>query len=302
MATSATKQAQKQAEWRKKIAFDHYYNELLNLALSCFEWTNLPDGMDERYIELCLCQEGKIAYFNDDVIGDIVMKFAENGQPDIYNNPTTIQAYSHVAGYNRTLKQDEYVPIYNNYSRTPIIFVLKWYAEKLAELERTAEINIMAQKTPVLLKVDQNSRFSLTNMFKQYEGGTPLIIADRSLDMDGISVLRLDTPFIANDIELVKQFVLNDCLTMLGIDNFNPYKKERLVTNEVVTNLGEINAMRYTRLDTRQEAVEKINKKFGTKIEVNYRQKMPDIMMQSYMQNAVGMGVASEAEEEQMNE
>ena len=59
-----------------------------------------------------------------------------------------------------------------------------------------------------------------------------------------------------------------------------------MITNEVVTNLGNVMAMRYTRLDARREAVERINKKFGTNIEVDYRQKMPDIMMQNFEQMA----------------
>lgn len=296
MAT-ASKQAQKQAGWRNRIAVDHYYNQLLNLALSCFEWTNLPDEIDERYLELTLCSEGKIAYFNDDVMGDIVMKYAENAQPNIYNNPTRIHAYSHT-GYSRMLDYGEFEPIYNNYSRTPIIFDLKWYAEKLAEIDRTIDINVMTQKTPVLLKVDQNTKFSLTNMFQQYQGNTPLIVADRSLDMEGIQVMKLDAPFIAESLNDLKASIMNEALTMLGIDNSNLNKKERLLTNEVVTNLGNVMAMRYTRLDARREAVERINKKFGTNIEVDYRQKMPDVLMENYEQYAKSWGDEGGTEEE----
>lgn len=294
MAT-ASKQAQKQAGWRNRIAVDHYYNQLLNLALSCFEWTNLPDEIDERYLELTLCSEGKIAYFNDDVMGDIVMKYAENAQPNIYNNPTRIHVYSHT-GYSRMLNYDEFEPIYNNYSRTPIIFDLKWYAEKLAEIDRTIDINVMTQKTPVLLKVDQNTKFSLTNMFQQYQGNTPLIVADRSLDMEGIQVMKLDAPFIAESLNDLKASIMNEALTMLGIDNSNLNKKERLLTNEVVTNLGNVMAMRYTRLDARREAVERINRKFGTSIEVDYRQKMPDVLMENYEQYAKSWGNENEGE------
>ena len=285
MGGTATKQAKKKAAWRNTIAFDHYYNQLLNLAMSCFEWSNLPEEIDERYLELTLCQEGKIAYFDDDVMGNIVMKYAENAQPNIYNNPVRIHAYSHT-GYSRMLEFDEFEPIFNNYTRTPIIFDLKWYAEKLAAIDRTIEINVNAQKTPVILKVDPNNRFSLVNMFEQYNGNTPLIVADRSLDMEGMQVMKLDAPYVAEQLNDLKAGIMNECLTMLGIDNSNLNKKERLITNEVVTNLGNVMAMRYTRLDARREAVERINKKFGTNIEVDYRQKMPDVMMQNFEQMA----------------
>ena len=34
-----------------------YYNRLTELALSMFEWKNLPDTIDPRFLEMCLLEE-----------------------------------------------------------------------------------------------------------------------------------------------------------------------------------------------------------------------------------------------------
>ena len=64
----------------------------------------------------------------------------------------------------------------------------------------------------------------------------------------------------------------NEALTYLGITNTNQTKKERLLADEVSSNLGSTFASRYSRLISRQTACEQINKMFGTDIWVNYRE------------------------------
>ena len=54
----------------------------------------------------------------------------------------------------------------------------------------------------------------------------------------------------------------------------NINKKERLITNEVSRTQGGTIASRYSRLDSRQEAAEKINNMFGHDIEVDYRDEL----------------------------
>lgn len=66
-------------------------------------------------------------------------------------------------------------------------------------------------------------------------------------------------------------------MTYLGISNINIQKKERLITDEVTRNQGGTIASRYSRLESRRQAVEKINAMFGTKIEVNYREDFQQV-------------------------
>ena len=55
------------------------------------------------------------------------------------------------------------------------------------------------------------------------------------------------------------------------ISNVNIVKKERLITDEVIRNQGGTVASRYSRLNSRKQACEQINKMFGLNIDVEYR-------------------------------
>ena len=83
---------------------------------------------------------------------------------------------------------------------------------------------------------------------------------------------------MADKIYQLKTQIWNEALTYLGISNLNIQKKERLISDEVTRNQGGTIASRYSRLESRREAVKKINDMFGTNIEVNYREdyQQPD--------------------------
>ena len=51
------------------LTYMQYLNRLTELAISMFEWKNLPASVDARYLELHLFETGCMVYFNDDVLG-----------------------------------------------------------------------------------------------------------------------------------------------------------------------------------------------------------------------------------------
>ena len=65
----------------------------------------------------------------------------------------------------------------------------------------------------------------------------------------------------------------NDLLTRIGINNTNIQKKERLISNEVDSNLMEIMSHAYSMLDERTKFCEEVNKKFDLDISVEFRAK-----------------------------
>ena len=92
------------------------------------------------------------------------------------------------------------------------------------------------------------------------------------LNPKGLTVLKTDAPYVADKIYQLKTQIWNEALTYLGISNTNVTKKERMISDEVIRNQGGTIASRYSRLQARREAVDKINKMFGLEIEVNYRE------------------------------
>ena len=45
--------------------FRQYFNRLAELSISMFEWKNLPDTVDERFLELSLFKDGKAIFFKE---------------------------------------------------------------------------------------------------------------------------------------------------------------------------------------------------------------------------------------------
>lgn len=234
-----------------------------------FEWSGLPPSVDPRFLEICLFNDGYCLYFDDEVMGNLALQCMIGGQLDVYNNPIERTAYA-TNGYQNRKDNTNSVIIYNNYTHTNTAWGVNYFVRKLYELDRAIDVNIKGQRTPVLVKASEKQRLTMMNLYMQYDGNQPFIFGDKNLDMDAMKVLRTDVPFISPDLQEMKQKIFNEALMFLGITSSNTDKRERLVTDEVLLNLGDVSAMRRCRLNSRQDACERINRLFGTDIWVEY--------------------------------
>lgn len=254
-----------------QYGFTKYLNRLKELAMSMFEWSGLPDTIDERFLELALFEQGKAVYFNDEVMGNLALRVTTGGNFNVYNVPTLRRAYAS-NGYQKQLNEKDSVIIWNNYLRTNTLYDMKYYAIRLWELDRIVDINAKAQKTPILIQCSEEERLTMTNLYMKYDGNQPFISGTKNLNVDGFKVLKTDAPYVCDRIMQLRNQIWNEALTELGISNLNIQKKERLVTDEAIRSQGGVIASRYSRLNERRKAADAINKMFGTNIEVNYRE------------------------------
>ena len=259
------------------VTYMQYFNRLTELAISMFEWQNLPSTVDPRYIELHLFNNGCMVYFNDEVIGNLCLDCLPNGSFDVYGNPVDRRAYSSYNNYQKNLTEDDSVIIWNNYLRSNSITDIQMYSKRLYLLDRIIDVNANAQKTPVLVQGTEKQRLTLLNLYKEFDGNSPFIFGDKNLDLNALKSLNTGAPYVADKIYQLKTQIWNEALTYLGISNINIQKKERLITDEVTRNQGGTIASRYSRLQARREAVDKINAMFGTDIRVNYREDFQEI-------------------------
>lgn len=265
-----------------------YLNRLTELAISMFEWKNLPPTVDERYLELHLFETGCMVYFKDDVIGDLCLDCIVNGRLDVYGYPLIRRAYSGYNNYQKMLKPNNSVIIYNNYLHTNSVLDVKMFARRLSMLDRIIDVNANAQKTPVLIRASEKQRLTMLNLYKEFDGNAPFIFGDKNLDLNDLSVLKTDAPYVSDKIYQLKTQIWNEALTYLGISNTNVTKKERMISDEVTRNMGGVIASRYSRLESRRQAVEKINAMFGTEIEVSYREDFRELDDELMLTGATG--------------
>lgn len=271
MSKSAKRRWQS-AELNNKTYID-YYNRLMELALNVFEWENLPPSVDERFLELTLYEMGYCLYFNDEIIGNLALTCTIEGRLDVYRIPVLRRAYA-MNGYNKMCSTKDSVLIFNNYLHTPTQLTIELFARRLYEIERAIDVNVKAQKTPTLILSSEQQRLTMQNLYMQYDGNKPFIFGDKNMDIEGIKSLKTDAPFVADKLENLKHQIWNEALTFCGIENSNQDKKERLVSDEVGSNYGNIEAQRNVMLNARKQAVKKINTMFGTNIDVHFRSNL----------------------------
>ena len=255
--------------------FLDYYERLKILALSRFEWVNLPPTCNERFLERVLFENG-VACFCKHKVNDglINLRVTPSAEMNVYEESVGYTAYS--VGYSEYYESDEIVIVRNNYLSRCTEETISLFAWRLAELVRTTDINITAQKTPVIIRCNEKERLTFKNLFNQYDGNAPVIYGTKSLDMDSMKVYKTDAPYLVDKLTEQKRQVWNDALSFLGI-NSNPSanKRERLITDEVNSNNEQLSTMINACLSTRQQAVKELNEKFGLNVEVRLRE-LPD--------------------------
>lgn len=259
------------------LTYMQYLNRLTELSVSMFEWKNLPPTVDARYLELHLFESGSMVYFDDDVIGNLCLDCLPSGRLDVYGNPVLRRAYSGYNNYQKLLKESNSVIIWNNYLHTNSILEVKMFAKRLYNLDRIIDVNANAQKTPVLIQGTEQQRLTLKNLYKEFDGNSPFIFGDKNLDLNSLKCLQTGAPYVCDKLYNLKQMYWNEALTYLGINNTGAQKRERMLTIESSQAQGGTISSRYSRLQSRREAVEKINAMFGTNIEVNYREDFMSI-------------------------
>ena len=268
---------------RKKTNFDEslamndytyiqYAYRLMELSISMFEWKNLPEGIDERFLEMVLFTDGQAVFFRDDELGDyLALQCLINGKLNVYRIPIIRRAFA-VNGYQKQLTDKDSVIIFNNMLHTNSWLDVKMFAKRLYNLDRIIDVNANAQKTPILIKGNEQQRLTLMNLYKEYDGNAPVIFADKSLDMNVLQVMSTQAPYVADKIYQLKTQIWNEALTYLGISNVSFQKRERMVSDEVTRSQGGTVASRYSRLNARRQACEQINKMFGLNIDCDFRE------------------------------
>lgn len=257
-----------------------YLDRLKMLAVSLFSWKRLDKyaGVGaSRFLELSLYDLGKGVFIKDNELGYMALKVNPSDKLNVYELPTRVEAWS--VGYNKQFNFDDVVYIMNNELAKPTREFMQLFAYRLYETERTIDLNLQAQKTPILIEGDTKTILTLKQVYMQYSGNTPFIFGNKQFDISNkLNVLKTDAPYIVDKLDVHKHQIFNDALTVLGIDNANTDKKERLITNEVESNEELIKYYLNCFYKTRKKACDEINEKFGLDIEIELNKEIIDLL------------------------
>lgn len=256
------------------MTFSYYYYKLMLIARSLFKWNNLPNNMDERWIENYLFRSGKCIFYKDPTLGFMVAGLAQEGGVNCYGDPTSVYpvAENYVYSGKKLINGENCYVIRNNDLMLPNFPLVRHYSYKLTNIDRAIDVNIEAQKTPIVVKCSDKQKLSLKNAINQRKDNEPVIwTAEEANIGEMINTLDLNPPMVFKDLQTQKHMVLNEVFTDLGINNANMDKRERMVANEVEANNEQVKASEDVMLKVREEACRQINRIFGLNISVERR-------------------------------
>lgn len=251
---------------RQMILERMYQRTLTELASNRFKWSGLPDSVNTRYLELTLFRFGlSVFFFDKDYAKFLCLQAGVNGMLNFQNDPTAFLITGNGNYRTKKVSAKEAVPIWSNYLRIPDLDIVHVYSTKLAEIDRTIENNAKNTRRNKIIVSGENQRLSTQNVLRQIDEGQAAIpVAGPMGDMAFLQALDLGVhPDHVLNLHILRTRIWNECMGLLGIENANQDKKERLVSAEVDANNDQTSMMRYVNLNERQNAADKINKMFG---------------------------------------
>lgn len=266
--------------YNEQIQYQLMYERMLTeLAANRFKWENLPDEIDERFLELTLFRSALAVFFHSSSLpGDVdnynkyfALRGSPAGQLDMYDNAVSFMVNGN-SMLNATLDTKNCVPIWANYLRVPDHDIVRTFSRRLAEFDQSISIASMNMRNTNFVATTENQKLSITNMIRQRDAGQPVIYTSKGIDpMEAIQVIDMKVhPDTLPKLMIAKAKLWNECMTLLGINNANQDKRERLVSDEVSANDEQIDAVRQIALNARQQACDKINKMYRLKLSVDF--------------------------------
>lgn len=252
------------------LTYKTQFDKWRMVCVNEWEYDGLPDGILDRHIETLLFSKGFACFFRDPAMDYMVLECEPTGHVNVNGDPLRYRA--HGFNYQRELGADDCVIIRNNKLALPTEPFVTHYVAKIAEAERTMDVNIKACKSPVIFTCDDRDVLTFKRIFQQVDGNVPAIFADRNLSLDSFQAFQTGVKFMGNDLMDYKRAVESDLLTFLGLNNTPVDKKERLITDEAEANNELIDNFAELQLQARLDAVQEINERFGLQISVKRRQ------------------------------
>lgn len=249
----------------------YYFSTFMEFGVNRVEWLGLPEEIEPFFLERLLFYDTKCLFLKDDITGMYApMRFSSGGNLDVYEIPDLKFAYA-TPNIMEIRRKWNSVIIYDNYTGYPLACMAHLYAKSLANLWLTIEVNISNQKTTGFVAMTKESELSVTNIILDSENYVPVIAVDDALDLANMKQFLTAAPYVSDKLLSLMKAKKAECLVAMGYNVSAVEKKERLVSNEMNQDLGEISGRRKIALSMRKRACKSINKMFGLDVSVKWR-------------------------------
>ena len=252
----------------------YYTYEFIRKLFGVYAIENVPDGWDYDYMLERIFLDGMLC-ITDTALGVLPLQTGVSGL-NVFNHPTTCVIANPVLGsFERTIDVDcALVKLQFNYGNVwPII---NRYASLLAMCDSAIAVNLINTKVAAIFGAESKAEAqSYKLMYDKISRGEPAVFVGEGLAKklgDRLLFNQVKQQYVAGDVEDLKQRLMDDFLSDIGINNANTDKRERLNTYEVVSNTQEVRSGAEHWLDNIQEGFDVANKMFGLQLKIIRKQ------------------------------
>ena len=277
------------ADILNNFTFIDFFDRLKRVATSIFKWKNLPETMNERWLELCLFYKGMAGILRHDNYGIINTEASWSGNIDIYGLPTLVYCYSTSFFSEQRVRYDgkvsieelskiygiqndnlkEAILVMNNIDMQPTFIAMELFAYRLYKVQRTIDINLDLIKKPFIIGCNEQDKLSMQKFMMDVENNQNMIFATADFDpSNSIKIFDLNVNNHIEELENEKRAILSEALTTLGVNSILVDKAERLISDEGKKDNEFINYNLQYYWKQRKEACDQFNKLFKPEKEI----------------------------------
>lgn len=249
--------------------FNYYRERLINLCLSQFAWSGLPDTCNRLYFEKQLLFTGTAA-MGTPVGTDLWLSlgYVNSGELDVYGYPQKIRLVA-ANGKNSPIEVDKWVMLYDNMTWKSLLPYINMWAKQLWKCHQVYNSNLSQQVKPYVIPIQSaNQKLFVENFFNQVNGFDPLVPIKNNFDPSQITTVDCRVDFKGEQILSTLKLMWAEALSMLGI-TAETTKKERLLNDEITIDRQEDIISLNSRLLNRVEFCNTMNERYGFNLSVN---------------------------------
>jgi len=230
-----------------------FYREYLWRVFLGSVHVECPDNWNIDYVRRALFLGG--AFCVTKWQGVVIPAAFNVTQRNVWHYPLQIQSRDQVDfGYRTPGTDAEIIYLNDSYNGTTYALgvsdTIDVFAEKLADADGAIDINLLNSRAAFIFQADnQQEASTLKALFTKIMSGDPAVFwrktkrttpsEDNTLP---ITTLPIKQNYVADLIQQEKRAILNEFMTMIGVNNSNTEKKERLLMDEINANNQEISA------------------------------------------------------------
>lgn len=259
---------------RANSATEFHKRYLYTKVYSTLKFT-IPDSWDMNFFRFWLFRFGSIGVIYTKEFGWVAQPYSVE-ELQLYYNPRKIRVYNQfikkpktgIIGVNAGIIRlmDDYFGLDDIVTR---------YAEKLAQIDRSIDVNLMNCNVTALFEAETKKQAEeVKQAYGEATTGKPLVVVNKDV-LNGKQLTTLlqnaGNNYIVDKLLSARRSIINAFLTEIGIRNANYEKKERLNSMEVEENNDETKAIITIIYENIKKCMETINTFSGLNLDVELR-------------------------------